>query len=238
MIPSPSNIQRIGLSKRILYRDNGVIALNKPPGLVCQKTLNSNKRGSIKPGFDQLLIDLQQHLSLKGLPYPVHRLDKGTTGALLLACTAPHARTNCGKTYLALVRGSSQLFASNVGEFQSGSKPSVTKWELLASSLRVHLAQSLNAPILGDNLHSTLPTACGISNVPVIPKNRLFLHAADLAFFRYRSSGPNKRIRVIVRAPLPEDFVKLCADMCIPIGIEYVDGGVCINGEGMNLGGF
>jgi 23S rRNA pseudouridine955/2504/2580 synthase len=67
----------------VLYKDRDVIALNKPPGLASQG-------GSGNPRhLGQFLEALKFERSQ--LPRPVHRLDKDTSGVLLLARTAPAA---------------------------------------------------------------------------------------------------------------------------------------------------
>ncbi len=89
----------------ILYRDESLVAVDKPSGLLVHRT-------GIDPGETrfalQILRDqLQRHV------YPVHRLDKGTSGVLLFALDgATHAATSAmfatgrvEKTYLAVVRG-------------------------------------------------------------------------------------------------------------------------------------
>ncbi|KAH9961593.1 pseudouridine synthase [Russula dissimulans] len=107
----------------VLYVDRGVIVLNKPPGLESQGTSRSSTKADVKkddgPGtrprvisaFDNVLDGLRLRYDLDANPYPIHRLDKGTTGALILARTKPLARElsrqfrthNIEKTYLALV---------------------------------------------------------------------------------------------------------------------------------------
>lgn len=49
-------------------------------------------------------------------------------------------------------------------------------------------------------------------------------------FQRYRKSGPRKRFRLTVRAPLPKDFLKICSDTGIEVDPEEAEGGVFVNG--------
>ena len=89
----------------IIYRDQYLVAINKPSGLLVH-------RSKIDPHETrfalQLLRDqIGQHV------YPVHRLDKPTSGVLLFALSSEIARkvsegfaNHCvKKTYLAVVRG-------------------------------------------------------------------------------------------------------------------------------------
>ena len=45
----------------------------------------------------------------------------------------------------------------------------------------------------------------------------------------YRQSGPRKRFRVGVTAPLPPYFVQACRKLRIPLTDEFIDGGVRID---------
>ena len=89
----------------ILYRDEYLLAINKPPGLLvhpgpldCHATTSA-------------VAQLQQQTGCK--PYPVHRLDRPTGGVLLFALDPDAARCIGGliaanrlhKTYHAVVRG-------------------------------------------------------------------------------------------------------------------------------------
>jgi tRNA pseudouridine65 synthase len=89
----------------IIYRDEYLVAINKPSGLLVH-------RSKIDPHETrfalQLLRDqIGQHV------YPVHRLDKPTSGVLLFALSSEIARIvsegfanhSVQKTYLAIVRG-------------------------------------------------------------------------------------------------------------------------------------
>jgi tRNA pseudouridine65 synthase len=90
----------------ILYLDHYLAAVHKPPGLLVHRT-----------GLDagETLFALQLLRDQLGRPvWPVHRLDKGTSGVLLFALDAATARTlglafergeGLYKTYEAVVRG-------------------------------------------------------------------------------------------------------------------------------------
>lgn len=89
----------------LLHEDARLLVVDKPPGLLVHRTaLDAHERDSVRcrlrrAGFDRL--------------WPVHRLDKGTSGVLVLARDAEAARTlgagfeagRVDKRYLALVRG-------------------------------------------------------------------------------------------------------------------------------------
>ena len=89
----------------LLYRDDDLVAIDKPPGLLVHPTrLDAHEeRSALKLLRDQL----GRHV------WPLHRLDKGTSGVLLFALHADAAREwglafeqgQVGKRYVALVRG-------------------------------------------------------------------------------------------------------------------------------------
>jgi tRNA pseudouridine65 synthase len=91
---------------RILYQDDYLVAVDKPPGLLVHRT-------GLDAGETQFALQLLR--DQLGRPvWPVHRLDKGTSGVLLFALDAETARAlgqafeapdAVHKTYVAVVRG-------------------------------------------------------------------------------------------------------------------------------------
>ena len=91
---------------RILHRDDHLIAIDKPPGLLVHRT-------GLDAGETRFAVQLLRDQI--GQPvWPVHRLDKGTSGVLLFALDAATARQmgsafesgqGMRKTYHAIVRG-------------------------------------------------------------------------------------------------------------------------------------
>ncbi|MGB3917296.1 MAG: pseudouridine synthase, partial [Thiothrix litoralis] len=89
----------------ILYRDEYLVAINKPSGLLVHRSLidRHETRFAIQLTRDQIGQKV----------YPVHRLDKPTSGVLLFALDSNTARLLNAqfiaglvqKTYLAVVRG-------------------------------------------------------------------------------------------------------------------------------------
>jgi len=72
------------LRRRVLYRDDAVLAVDKPPGLAVQGGAKVER--SLDAMLDALRFDAADR------PRLVHRLDRDTSGVLLLARTAPAAR--------------------------------------------------------------------------------------------------------------------------------------------------
>ena len=91
---------------RILYQDEWLVAVDKPPGLLVHRT-------GLDAGETQFALQLLR--DQLGRPvWPAHRLDKGTSGVLLFALDAETARALglafeapdlVRKTYRAVVRG-------------------------------------------------------------------------------------------------------------------------------------
>lgn len=89
----------------ILYMDDHLAVVNKPSGLLVHRSIvdRHERRFAVQMLRDQLGRRV----------YPVHRLDKGTSGALAFALDRDTARTlatdfagqKVAKTYLAVVRG-------------------------------------------------------------------------------------------------------------------------------------
>jgi tRNA pseudouridine65 synthase len=90
----------------ILYVDDYLAAVNKPPGLLVHRT-------GLDAGETRFALQMLRH-QLGQPVWPAHRLDKGTSGVLLFALSAATARTlgqafeagdSLNKTYQAVVRG-------------------------------------------------------------------------------------------------------------------------------------
>ncbi|KAG8974856.1 hypothetical protein FRC05_006789, partial [Tulasnella sp. 425] len=199
----------------VIYVDRSLVVLNKPAGLLMQGTLSldpAKRAGTIQPILEELQDILKQEQPLR----TIHRLDKDTTGVILLArnpriVTEVHKQMSTGqarKTYFAVVndallrssanpttgRITSPLLIDPHGHVSIGSpdtpspqmeshkvKPARTTWEVLASSishqcslmqlgletgykhqLRVHLAQALECPIVGDTKYGGSATFDGV----------------------------------------------------------------------------
>ena len=93
------------ITAMVIYKDSRIIALNKPSGLAVQGGTNTTKH------IDGLLEALKFEKNEK--PRLVHRIDKNTSGLLILArdrktaevLTKAFREHTLPKTYLALVRG-------------------------------------------------------------------------------------------------------------------------------------
>jgi len=89
----------------IVYEDEALLVVNKPPGLVCHPT---------KPdGRSSLIAQLRTHLGPEATPYLVNRLDRETSGLVLVARSRTVAselgrlmeQRQVQKVYLAIAHG-------------------------------------------------------------------------------------------------------------------------------------
>ncbi|KIO24404.1 hypothetical protein M407DRAFT_26212 [Tulasnella calospora MUT 4182] len=243
----------------VVYADRSLVVLNKPAGLLMQGTVSldpAKRAGTIQPILEELQDILKQNQPLR----TIHRLDRDTTGVVLLArnpriVTEMHQQMSTGqaqKTYLALVndaplrvsklrpgpttgRITTPLIIDPRGHVSVGSpgttssppetsktKPASTTYEILTSSvshqlslvqlgletgykhqLRVHLAQAIGCPILGD-------TKYGGDAVPGVASTGLGLHCRTISLMRYKKDGPKKRFELSISAALPSNFAEIC----------------------------
>ena len=197
----------------VLWHDAHMLVCHKPAGLTVHPC-PSCPSGTL---VQRLLGHFPQLAQQEGLrPGIVHRLDKDTSGLLLvaldeatrLALSESFARREVHKRYLVLVQG--------VPESRGG-KPAHTEWERLWSSpdgsfallavrihtgrthqIRVHMAH-VGHPLLGDALYAPAPTA---RRAP-----RQMLHAWRL-HFRHPLTGEDMDFC----CPPPQDFLEAAAN--------------------------
>jgi tRNA pseudouridine65 synthase len=107
----------------ILYQDQYLVAINKPSGLLVHRSMID--RHETQFAMQMLRDQLGQHV------FPVHRLDKPTSGVLVFALSSQIARElgqqfaqqSVDKTYLSIVRG----HASEQGEIDYALKEKLDK---------------------------------------------------------------------------------------------------------------
>jgi tRNA pseudouridine65 synthase len=93
---------------RILYRDDWLVAVDKPAGFQVHQPEDQQHR--ISRSFDCLF---QLRRQIDRYVFPIHRLDRATSGVLLFALDAEAARRTCEqfqkhevtKTYVCVTRG-------------------------------------------------------------------------------------------------------------------------------------
>jgi tRNA pseudouridine65 synthase len=100
---APGSIARMTAALTVLFRDQGLIAVDKPAGLAVHRGWARER--------DVAMVRVRDQIDAR--VFPVHRLDRATSGVLLFALSAEVAARVCEsfaagkveKTYLALVRG-------------------------------------------------------------------------------------------------------------------------------------
>ncbi|PRQ07847.1 pseudouridine synthase [Enhygromyxa salina] len=207
----------------LVHRDPRLVAVNKPSGMLVHRGWAND---------DVVAVDLL-HAQLGQRVWPLHRLDRGTSGVLLFALDVDTARQLSGafergeihKRYLALVRGHAPEHAlidhglRDVDDKQSERKPAQTRIRRLAEFERYSLVEAepltgrthqirrhlkhIAHPIIGDVRYGK-----GDHNRMFRERfglHRLALHAAEL-----RVADPSSTRELMIRAPVP-------ADLCEPL---------------------
>ena len=206
----------------VLYRDDDLIAINKPAGLAVQGGTNTLRH--LDGMLDALKFDYAE------TPKLVHRIDKETSGVLILArrrlsaekLTRAFREKNLRKTYLALTfgvpkpqKGNINVPLLKIGEKMRAStdgKAAQTLYRVIDSvgnklalveaspltgrthQIRAHL-ESIGCPIAGDDKYFGLKRQKASEL-----ENKLFLHA-----YKIDLSEIYKR-QLIIKAPLPPHF--------------------------------
>lgn len=225
--PAVPEAQDIPLT--ILYEDDDLAVVDKPCGMVVHPAAG-NEDGTM---VNALLFHLDHLGGIGGEERPgiVHRLDKDTSGLLLVAkndaaqleLSRQLADRETEKHYLALVEGSmkeeSGFIDAPIGRHHQDRKkmaivpegrPSQTEWNVLARGrgctlLDVHILTGRTHQIRV-HMKSIGHPVCGDPIYGVdkgIRVPRLMLHAWRLTF-----SHPGTGVRMTMEAPLPEAFMK------------------------------
>jgi 23S rRNA pseudouridine1911/1915/1917 synthase len=233
--PSPKNNRvkpRFSRELAILYEDDAVIIVDKPPGLLAVPI-----KGSQTPSAWSLL---DEHLEeQKQRAFIVHRIDRFSSGALLFAKTAPDraalVRQFLAHTpqrhYLAALRGRISGKAATLvhyfrkdGMFQqlrTARDPEAARAELRYSVERLFPDASLVKVELVTGLQNQIRVQFAEAGHPIIgdrkyhrPEasekriDRVALHAAHLKFIHPRSGES-----ISVDCKLPPDFKHLVREL-------------------------
>jgi tRNA pseudouridine65 synthase len=228
----------------ILYRDDHLIAVDKPPGLLVHRT-------RIAEGDAFALQVLRDQIGRR--VYPVHRLDRPVSGVLCFAMTTEAARALCAvfesrqvdKAYLAVVRGHLALEGTIDyplrEEVHREPQPAVTRWRRLATtevaapvgrypSARYSLIEAcpetgrlhqirkhlahLSHPIVGDTTH-------GDGRHNRLFRERFGVARLLLLAHRLRFAHPFTGAEVLIRAPLPAEVARLFERLGWPPGDPF-----------------
>ena len=196
----------------VVYEDNWLLILNKPPGLLTIPTPKKELR--------TLTSILNEDLKKKGLSYrlyPCHRLDRETSGLIIYAkgksiqkkMRKAFGQKKIKKIYLAFARG---LFSNSQGEIKNPieGKSSITKYRVMekrtgfsiveiipltgrTNQIRIHFKQ-MGHPLLGE-------TKFAFRRDFKLKAKRLCLHAKKLEFVH-----PITKKVISLTIPLPADM--------------------------------
>jgi len=213
----------------LLYVDPYVVVADKPSGIIVHRGWDNDDDVAMFRVRD--LIGQQVH--------PIHRLDRGTSGALLFARTKEAAAALCKsfeegrveKTYFALVRGeppAEGVVDYAIPKSEDGPRvPARTRYRLLRRSSvdrcslveatpetgRLHQVRRhlrhLNHPLVGDVRYGS--GAINRHYRTTYGLHRLALHARSLGF-----DHPETGERIRVYAPVPPDLGDALARLCLP----------------------
>ena len=213
----------------LLYVDPYVVVADKPSGIIVHRGWDNDDDVAMFRVRDR--IGQQVH--------PIHRLDRGTSGALLFARTKEAAAALCksfeegrvDKTYFALVRGeppAEGVVDYAIPKSEDGPRvPARTRYRLLRRSSvdrcslveatpetgRLHQVRRhlrhLNHPLVGDVTYGS--GAINRHYRATYNLHRLALHARSLGF-----DHPETGERVRVYAPVPPDLGDALARLCLP----------------------
>jgi len=216
----------------LLYVDEHIVVANKPSGLLVHRGWDDDD--------DVALFRVRDAIGAR--VSPVHRLDRGTSGALLFARTAEATAAlsrdfeagRVDKRYLALVRGTppdAGVIDHPIPKKESGARvPALTRFRRIARSAvercslveampetgRLHQIRRhlkhLSHPVVGDVNYGS-----GEINRhyrALYRLHRLALHAHLLAF-----DHPLTRERVTIRASMPDDLGSVLAALALPVAV-------------------
>ena len=209
-----SVFKRLELPLEVLFEDGYFAIINKPPGIL----VSGNKFMTIANGLAQNLEKSTLPDAVR--PQPVHRLDKATSGVLLIGKTSAAIRTlsalflekKIKKTYFAIAMGVMEP-SGEIAQTVEG-KEAHTTYEVLQKTpserfgylnlirlqpqtgrkhqLRKHLF-GIGNPILGDQNY--------FNEGFVLKGKGLYLHAATLSFVH-----PLTKVTVCITKALPKKF--------------------------------
>lgn len=205
------------MSVPFLYRDDALVIVNKPSGMLVHRS----------PGArDPIVVMMAVRDVVGGYTWPVHRLDRATSGAVIVAIDQEAARRlsrlfhrgRVSKTYLALVAGvppASGRIEIPLEKKDQVLQEAVTEYERLATAegltlirvrpqqgrrhqIRRHF-QQIGFPLVGDTQYGDpLQNERAAETFGLA---RLGLHSSRVAFAHPLTGAP-----IDVEAPLPDDL--------------------------------
>jgi tRNA pseudouridine65 synthase len=219
----------------VLFLDEHLVIVNKPSGLLVHRGW----------GRDDDVAMFRARDAVGAHVYPVHRLDRATSGVLVFARSSEAAAAlsrrfesrEVDKRYLALVRGTppeSGVIDHPIPKGEGAARvPAVTRFELVARSSVDRCALVLARPEtgrfhqvrrhlkhLGHPLIGDVNYGSGELNRRYRAQyalHRLALHALSIAF-----DHPVTGARVAITAPMPDDLGLALERLALPRGLPAI----------------
>ena len=230
--PQPTQAQAEDIPLDVAYEDADVIVINKPKGLVVHPAAG-HWEGTL---VNALLHHCKDSLSGVGgalRPGIVHRIDKDTSGLLIVAkndfahqkLAAQLQDHTLARTYVCIVCGNLREDAGTVNApiardkndrkkmaVRPDGKPAVTHWQVLARypgytyvQCRLETGRTHQIRVHMASLgHPILGDTVYGHKKPELGQNTQCLHAKELTFRHPRTDEP-----VTVTCPLPEEFERV-----------------------------
>ena len=227
--PQPTRAQAEDIPLDVAYEDADVIVINKPKGLVVHPAAG-HWEGTL---VNALLHHCKDSLSGVGgalRPGIVHRIDKDTSGLLIVAkndfahqkLAAQLQDHTLARTYVCIVCGNLREDAGTVNTpiardkndrkkmaVRADGKPAVTHWQVLARypgytyvQCRLETGRTHQIRVHMASLsHPILGDTVYGHKKPELGQSTQCLHARELTFLHPRTDQP-----VTVTCPLPEEF--------------------------------
>ncbi|MCB9625947.1 MAG: pseudouridylate synthase [Sandaracinaceae bacterium] len=219
----------------VLYQDDDVVVVNKPSGLIVHRGWAQDRVVVMSLVRNQLGRDV----------YPAHRLDRGTSGALLFGLHPAALRTlntefesgGVEKRYLALVRGrpdpAEGLVDYAIPRTEDGERvPAQTLYRVVHQLEHYALVEA--RPLTG-RLHQVRRHFKHLRHPIVLDREhgrgrfnarcqadcgiaRMALHASEITF-----SHPVHATRLNITAPLPDDLLAPFRRLAIPDALLPLD---------------
>ena len=222
------------MTLRILYRDGDLAIVNKPSGMLVHRGWDN----------DAVVAKTELRDAIGRHVFPVHRLDRATSGALAFALSSEMAAAlqpqfeqgGVRKRYLALVRGippERGVIDSPVPRSEDGPRVSaVTEFRRLFTFERYSLVEAcpktgrlhqirrhlkhLGHPVVGDVNY-------GRGEINRLFRERYGLHRLALHALELELAHPRTGAPVAVRAPVPDDLAGPLRAMGVPQALFSAD---------------
>jgi 23S rRNA pseudouridine1911/1915/1917 synthase len=245
--PAPSHLEPEAVPLDVLYEDEHMLAINKPPGMVVHPG-PGHDRGTLvhavlayEPGLSGV--------GGKRRPGVVHRLDKGTSGVILMAkddsahqwLQSQFRDRSLHKLYLAIVDGhpptpSGRVEAAIGRDATNRKRMAIVPVDRGRMSVSTyHTRASFPAHSYLDieprtgrthqiRVHLAFLDCPVVGDIvygrrdPSLPVRRPLLHAAEITFI-----PPNQDQEMTIKAPLPPDFRHALAVLRKTVGGESED---------------